>query len=684
MKRIVYSAVLKFIAVVLFVIVIVNGALTVVDGIIKYSDEDIDIYAFERDFSESWYIMHLLDEPENIIFNAYYSFLPQNGESGSSIDKDKNNITISLVELKTKIREGFEDYYNTDKINYYVKWDYATITNCDAKSAEDLMHGDYYSYVSRDGSGNIERKTSIERKITQGFLLEEIDHLLGVSTIVICSNIDEDAVNEYRAIWERQEKIVFDTFLKAFVCILMAILLLIYLICVCGTNKAGECKNMWVDNVWIEVHLSVMAGAGIGAAVLCVAVIDEFISRPFHHDLINMIVASVSALGSLIIITSLLSVVRNIKTGRLIKTSIILRLARWILRIMAKTAKWVWRMTKVFWKTIFGMLSKKTGVILITMLFVYTAVIGALGVGTPFSPIWLVIGILVFIFACFVVSYRAKDLDEVKKGISEVRNGNVSYKIPELKCEDMRSLGASINDIAKGFDESVSAKVRAERMKSELITNVSHDLKTPITSIISYTELLAKIDDLPEEAKDYVSVLSKKSYRLKRLTQDLFDISKAQSGNDDVVLERLDVALLISQALGEHDSEIQSSGLPFCVEVPRDLYISADGRKMSRVLSNLINNILKYTMKNTRVFISATEKEDYVVMEFKNISAYPLNFNTDEITQRFVRGDESRTEEGNGLGLAIAKSYTEICNGSFEIIIDGDMFKAILKLKKYI
>ena len=146
-----------------------------------------------------------------------------------------------------------------------------------------------------------------------------------------------------------------------------------------------------------------------------------------------------------------------------------------------------------------------------------------------------------------------------------------------------------------------------------------------------------------------------------------------------MVFEKLNVALLISQALAEHDKEIQSAGLPFCVETPKELHILADGRKMSRVVSNLIHNILKYTMKNTRVFITASEKDGVVELEFKNISAYPLNFRPEEITQRFVRGDESRTEEGNGLGLAIAKSYTQICNGTFEIVVDGDMFKAILR-----
>ena len=146
---------------------------------------------------------------------------------------------------------------------------------------------------------------------------------------------------------------------------------------------------------------------------------------------------------------------------------------------------------------------------------------------------------------------------------------------------------------------------------------------------------------------------------------------------------KLDVSLLINQSIGENDNEIKESGLTFCVNAHKELYILADGRKMSRVISNLISNILKYTMKKTRVFITAYEEKGEIVMEFKNIASYPMDFNADEIVGRFVRGDESRVGEGNGLGLAIAKSYTEICNGRFEIILDGDMFKAILKFRKY-
>ena len=336
-------------------------------------------------------------------------------------------------------------------------------------------------------------------------------------------------------------------------------------------------------------------------------------------------------------------------------------------------------------KIISKTLHKKSGALLIGTLFGYTALIGLFGIFTygAGNPFWIFVGIALFGFASFLVAHRSKDLEEIKRGVSEIRNYNSSYKIPELKCEDLRELANNINDIGNSIDESVSAKMKAERMKTELITNVSHDLKTPLTSIISYTELLSKVEGLPEEAQDYAKVIAQKSDRLKTLTQDLFDISKAQSGNEEIIFEKLDAELLINQSLAEYDSEIRKSELVFCVNTSKDLYFPADGRKMSRVIGNLINNILKYSLKNTRVFITAEEKDSEIVLEFKNMSAYPLDFDAEEIMGRFVRGDEARTTEGSGLGLAIAKTYTELCNGKLEIILDGDMFKAILRFKKY-
>ena len=682
MRKIVYSNVTKCIAVVLFIASIVCGVLVATDGILEYDSQEEEIYNFESSFSESWYILNLLNDPENVVYYAYRSVFHSYDESGNRVSKDINEEETRL-EMVQNLEERFSEYYYSEVINYYIQWNDFVLTNCGAKSAEELMQGEYYSYLKRSAGGYVERELPGKQSLPWSALLEEIAIYDNSSTLIISCSVNEDAVSEYKAIWELQEGIVLKTFTYTIICAVVALFMLIYLICVCGKHSDGEYKNMWLDNVWLEGHLAAIAAFGIGGVAVCFLVIEQYAYGDFPRNLVYPILGAVSGLVSLVLISSLLSIIRNIKTRRLIETSIVLRLVRWCFRTLKKIVRWVWRKNKAFWKAIFRLLSKKTGVILVGMLFGYTAFIGILGILTPESPLPVIIGVLLFGFAAFVVARRSADLDEVKKGVSEVRNGNVAYKIPELRCEDMKALAANINDIAMGLDESVSAKVKAERMKTELITNVSHDIKTPITSIINYTELLSKVDGLPEEAKDYVAVIAKKSDRLKNLTQDLFDISKVQSGNDEVVLEKLDVALLIGQALAEHDNEIQSSGLQFCVDTPKELFISADGRKMSRVMSNLIGNILKYTMQNTRVFISATDKAGVIEIVLKNISAYPLNFSAEEITGRFVRGDESRTAEGNGLGLAIVKSYTEICNGTFDVVLDGDMFKAILKFRKY-
>ena len=258
---------------------------------------------------------------------------------------------------------------------------------------------------------------------------------------------------------------------------------------------------------------------------------------------------------------------------------------------------------------------------------------------------------------------------------------------PEIDLEAIKETiktsmpeGAEINEISDGLQASVNKTLKAEKMKTELITNVSHDLKTPLTSIINYTTLLSNVENLPEEAKDYIAIIDKKSLRLKTLTQDLFDISKAQSGNDEITMEKLNVETLLNQSLAEYEKELRPWTV--CLKIEDGLYIHSDGRKMSRVINNLLINIVKYAMPNTRIFIDAYSRDQKAIIEMKNISSYPLDFDKEEIMQRFKRGDESRTEEGNGLGLAIVKSYVEVTGGKFDIVLDGDLFKAIIEYDK--
>ena len=242
-------------------------------------------------------------------------------------------------------------------------------------------------------------------------------------------------------------------------------------------------------------------------------------------------------------------------------------------------------------------------------------------------------------------------------------------------------LADNVNAISEGIRDAVQREVRAERMKAELITNVSHDLKTPLTSIINYADLLAREELKPAFANDYVKIIAQKGEKLKQLTQDLFDISKAQSGNVEVQLENLDIVLLLRQALAEVEDRMREQNLEVIFhEMPEQLFVRGDGRLLSRAIGNLLTNIVKYSMQGTRVYIDLVMRDGKAVITLKNIANYPMNFSEEEIMERFVRGDSARTTEGSGLGLAIAKAYIAACGGTFSIQVDGDLFKAMLTL----
>lgn len=220
-------------------------------------------------------------------------------------------------------------------------------------------------------------------------------------------------------------------------------------------------------------------------------------------------------------------------------------------------------------------------------------------------------------------------------------------------------------------------------MKSELITNVSHDLKTPLTSIINYVDLLNQENITEDQRKKYLGILKDKSNRLKALIEDLFEVSKASSGSMELDMQDLDPVSLLRQTLGEFEDKIENSNLKIIKKLPEEkLMIYADGRKTFRIFQNLLSNIFKYSMEGSRVYIEVSDSGKYVEVIFKNTSKEELNFTEEEILQRFKRGDASRTTDGSGLGLAIAKSLTEVQEGIFDIKIDGDLFKAIVKMKK--
>ena len=283
-------------------------------------------------------------------------------------------------------------------------------------------------------------------------------------------------------------------------------------------------------------------------------------------------------------------------------------------------------------------------------------------------------------FAYYVLK-KLSYLSYIMDGTQRIKNGDIHHKLQLIGEDNFTTLADNINNIRDGLDKAIDSQLRSERMKSELITNVSHDLKTPLTSIINYIELIKKEENItPEYLKDYVNVLDSKSKRLKVLIEDLFEASKASSGNIELNMEKIDIIQLLRQSIGELEEKLSEANLDLKINVPEDkLYVRADGRRLYRVLENLLSNISKYSLSNTRVYIDITEVEGRVKLIMKNISSYELNFDPEEIMERFKRADDSRNTEGSGLGLAIARDLIKLQGGEFAIDIDGDLFKSIIE-----
>ncbi|MGG7059431.1 sensor histidine kinase [Clostridium nigeriense] len=291
--------------------------------------------------------------------------------------------------------------------------------------------------------------------------------------------------------------------------------------------------------------------------------------------------------------------------------------------------------------------------------------------------------ILVLIpLVCVIYSLKKSlDVSIINDGLKKINSGDLEYTLGDIGEREVKDLVNNINKIKEGYKIALNEQIRNEKLKTELISNVSHDLKTPLTSIINYVNILNEPNITEEERKDYLMILDRNSKRLKSLIEDLFEASKLNSGKMKIEKQKLDIVSLVYQGIGEYSNLYEEKNIEFKVSSNEDeIILDLDGKLMSRVFENLIVNALKYSLNNTRVYIDINSGENSVEISFKNISNYEMDFNTEDIFERFTRADKSRNSavEGSGMGLAITKSIIELHSGSIKIEVEGDMFKIYL------
>ena len=366
-----------------------------------------------------------------------------------------------------------------------------------------------------------------------------------------------------------------------------------------------------------------------------------------------------------------LSLVRRIKAGTLWKNSLIRTVLKWIGKCSGKLAD--------FARAFSRNTAEKIKVLLVggAFLFLQFLIIGCIFSG---AGVFLLALMAVDVAAMIFAIRKADGLDLIMDGLKKISDGELQYKIKtDTLTGKQKVMAEYINNIGGGLDAAVENSLKKERMQTELITNVSHDLKTPLTSSINYVDLMKRENPTDPKIQEYLRILDEKSQRLKVLTEDVVEASKASTGNIKLEMNDIDFVEMVQQVIGEFEEKFQEKNLTMMVhftDEPSIIY--ADGQRMWRVLENVFGNVVKYAMEGTRVYAEISNRNKKVTFSLKNISAQPLNISADELTERFIRGDVARNTEGSGLGLSIAKSLTELQGGEFKLYLDGDLFKVMI------
>jgi len=596
---------------------------------------------------------------------GYYKFYFSNEETvKEEILTDMAEREASYVSQLLDMGKDLEDYYR-DKNIFYVVTDYENeevVFASNYKGEETVAKGTdiYYTYndwYETDVYGNtVWRDEAVPEYHIELYVAKDMAH--------------NDLFSVTAKIVETGFKLQYAMIFIALASLVVLITLLCFLYCAAG-HKDGEIRLNPFDKIPFDVYTAFI----VFAAIISVVTVVDWCDSSLIWLLYTCFVVSIDYFLGL---GYTMSFATRIKTGALFKNNIIFYFLKFIWKYLSRFFEWL--------KYVISNLSiiKKTLIILgvflgLELLFCMRYINTYLYVDEFIVAAVIPINIIIIGGAL----YLAITLKRIKQGGERIAGGELNHKIEtEYMYGDFREFAESLNNINEGLKKAVNEQMKSERFKTELITNVSHDIKTPLTSIINYVDLIKKEEPENENVKEYIEVLDRQSARLKKLVEDLVEASKASAGVLKVELSECDPAVLLTQTAGEFEDKLIKANITPVISLPeKPIKIMADGRHLWRVFDNLMSNICKYAMSGTRAYLDVKQEGNRAVITFRNISKFQLNVSSDELMERFVRGDSSRNTEGSGLGLSIAKSLVELQGGKIEILIDGDLYKVTVSFE---
>lgn len=587
------------------------------------------------------------------------------------LENNKNNLCYEQGVYKSNVDEYINsedilDTFNTISISYYT--DKTKSTNSNIEDIE-LLENTYKTHTE-----------PIEYEYKTAYL-EDFEFYSAYNPDTLYKNEEINFILNLFEFLKPYQTIIITIIPISFILLLI---LVIFLINSIGCEKdSNEIKTNYFDRIPIELLI------GVYFLIFCFSA--AILNYIFNIDYINInekiyLVAIVYIMNIVSLeILAITSIIR-LKSKTLLDTALSGRFIKWGINTSKKI---IIKFLNIF-KSLINIirnikndLMKDMNLTLKLVLYIGGYLLISIILVMIFGPVGFAIDLGIFFYVIYEISFVLKSFKKLEKSLEQTYNGDIVKLKKEDFHKEFQKIIKYINDMTNGLENAVKESLKSERMKTELITNVSHDIKTPLTSIINYVDLLKKENIENEKAKEYIEILEGKSQRLKKLTEDLVEVSKASSGNVKINFEKIGVNEILNQAIGEYKDKFEEKNLEIITNLQKNsVKIMADSKYLYRVIDNLFGNIYKYALENSRVYIETEDANEKIKIIFKNISKEKLNITEEELMQRFVRGDKARTTEGSGLGLAIAKSLTNLQKGNLICKIDGDLFKVEIEFEK--